>query len=156
MCRVDVALQCPSRPKDHAGLTIWTTVWICFHVKALYVSGKSTLVVQNFLTDSTDPELHPSGFDLGGRLAFNIFQYFLLLNKHWNKAGYKGDNYGMWMIQWSNIINACLYQQKTRNYVWFLKSLFGTCLKLIIGPSEHQVAQVHGLFWQDLTVPPPV
>ena len=109
VCRVDVALQCPSRPKDHAELTIWTTVWICFHMKALYVPGKSTLVVQNFLTDSTDPKLHPGGFDLRGRLAFNIFQYFLLLYKHWNKAGYKGDNYGMWIIQWSDIINACLY-----------------------------------------------
>ena len=82
VCRVDVALQCPSRPKDHAGLTIRTTIWIRFHMKALYVPGKGTLVVQNFLTDSTDPELHPSGFDLGGRLAFNVFQYFLLLNKH--------------------------------------------------------------------------
>ena len=36
----------------------------------------------------------------------------------------------------------------------FLKSLLRTCLKLIIGPSEHQVAQVYWLFWQDLTVPP--
>ena len=88
VCRVDVTLKSSSCPKHHfLSLTVWAAVWVCLHMKALYVSGERTLVVQNFLTKATDPELHPRRrFHLTDRLAFNVFQNFVLLDIHWNKA----------------------------------------------------------------------
>ena len=84
VCRVDVTLKSSSCPKHHClSFTIWAAVWVCLHMKALYVSGKSTLVVKNFLTKATDPELHPRRrFHLTDRLAFNVFQNFVLLDIH--------------------------------------------------------------------------
>jgi len=93
VCRVDVTLESSPCPKyhfvhnPHFVSTVWAAVWVCFHVKALNVSVKSTLVVQNLLTNSTDPELHPRrGLHLTDRLAFNVFQNFVLLDIHWNEA----------------------------------------------------------------------
>ena len=84
LCRVDVTLKSSSGPKHHfLSSTVWAAVRVCVHMKTLYVSGKSTLVVKNFLTNPTDPELRPRRrFHLTDRLAFNVFQNFVLLDIH--------------------------------------------------------------------------
>ena len=84
VCSVDVTLKSSSCPKHHfLSWTVWAAVWVCLHMKALYVSRKSTLVVKNFLANTTDPELHSRRrFHLTDRLAFNVFQNFVLLDIH--------------------------------------------------------------------------
>ena len=83
VCRVDVTLKSSSCSKHHFVRTVWAAVGVCLHMKAFYVSGKCTLVVKNFLTNSTDPELHSRrGLHLTHRLAFNVFQNFVLLDIH--------------------------------------------------------------------------
>jgi hypothetical protein len=116
VCSVDVTLKSSSCPKHHfLSSTVWAAVRVCLHMKALYVSGKSTLVVKNFLTNPTDPELRPGRrFHLTDRLAFNVFQNFVLLDIHWNKAQ-------LWVVSRSSLFQiicaqcSCVFEARA----WF-------------------------------------